>query len=1059
MAIRTEGFRTYSELQYRECVDSISHALVDMSEEEREAFFLMLEAEDIEMEGLTRGLEYDREIVDIVTWLKDPYYMGEVTQSIFGVWQDDLIELFASKQYNSAMIIGSLGCVDEATKIITKEGIKKVGDIAYSNRSVLSFDGLNPVYRPSIGPFPKGKGDLYRVVTEHSEFVAFGSHLVFCDDYKYRSLDQLKRGDVLFWHSSVASLFLQDSNEGLCQKEFPLDVRNFVRRVVDSLESYLKYFHQYDRQPHGVVNNDLDEFPSLIGALKYALSSCSEDILQKGVQTEQERAHNHHGQLFFHLSKMDSFLHMMIPSLFEGADFLSEIFSQISLRLGLSQRFLEKSEYHQTIQQFCFLVLLLGVVDNDSFYHRFSYEEDCIRQRISELYGENCLSLLQFLYKTGFHQQVKEFFLSVDQIRTSSTSKVKIKDIKLEKRNEWYWDIRVADTNNYFHDGGFVSHNSGKSTFGHLVLIRMMYEISCLRNPQQTYGLAPGSEIVICNLAPIKETARKVVVEGVMSKIKQSPYFMNEYRPLHRDNKDLTNIKSYEINFPKKISLVAGSSTDTTFIGLNVIGGVVEELNFFKSDPKYMAKKKKSDRWGEFSKAGKIYDGIQRRINSRFMKRGKLPGILVGVSSKTTDDAITARFIKDAIKKKDTRMFVRDRSILDVRKDSFSDETFQVLVGNQHYKSRIIDDDFDLSQIDDPKLINIPVDLKPDFEADISSALRDMAGISTLAMDTFFGDTEKVYQCIDQSREHPFVCWACEDPGCWDSRSHYRIDWKKLAKRLDDGEWEPLINPNRPRVIHLDPALTGDAFGFAMSHIAGVQKVLVSQINEETNTLEQYEEFLPVYQVDFMLKIVGDKSNEILFKNVRQLIYRLSEHGFQISKVTTDKFQSREMIQQLESQGYTAENLSVDEDIEPYKLFRRAVYDGRVSYYKYDPLTEEMVKLEDMGSKIDHTSGNSKDIADAVCGSLWSLYLEGDFNVEELPASKGISESPTKEKDPDDFGDVGVEQDVAGRPRYIKPAKSEKQELKPSYKRIDSEGNESDIEGSIFDTDYLLMRG
>lgn len=596
------------------------------------------------------------------------------------------------------------------------------------------------------------------------------------------------------------------------------------------------------------------------------------------------------------------------------------------------------------------------------------------------------------------------------------------------------------------------SLGSGKSTFAHFAIARMIYEISCLRDPQRTYGLSPGSEIVFVNLAPVKETARKVLFEGVLSKINQSPYFMNEYSPMNKRSKDLYNFKSYDVKFPKCISLVSGSSADSSFIGLNVIGGVIDELNFFHADPKYLALKKKTERWGEFSKAGKLFDAIMRRMKSRFLRRGRLPGILIGTSSKTTEASLTSRLINDAIAKKDSTMFVRDRAIIDVKASSFSEKKFKVLVGNAFYHSRILKENEDLSEIDSPRVLEIPEDLRVDFENDINAALRDLAGIETLAIDLFFANTEKIHLCIDHLRKHPFRCWAMEDNGWWDSKSTYTIDWKTIAKKTDSGDWIPKINPDRPRFVHLDPALTGDAFGLSIVHVAGYQKVERKVPDRD----EMYEETLPVFVVDFLLKVAGSKDDEILFKNVRQIIYQFSEHGFQISKVTSDKFQSREMLQQLESQGYTTDIISVDEDVEPYSHFRRVVYDKRISYYSYSSLLDEMTKLESAGGKVDHPKGGAKDLSDALCGALWSLYLDGNYGEVILP-QKGISESGEAESFDENFSEIAKRETALGA-AFVKPDKA-KQAIKPSYKKVKANGAQQDVDGSIFDMDIFLERG
>jgi hypothetical protein len=67
----------------------------------------------------------------------------------------------------------------------------------------LSWKENSFVWAKGSASFPKGKDDLYRVVHERGEFVAHGSHLVFCSDRKYRRVDELEALGIYALHSPV----------------------------------------------------------------------------------------------------------------------------------------------------------------------------------------------------------------------------------------------------------------------------------------------------------------------------------------------------------------------------------------------------------------------------------------------------------------------------------------------------------------------------------------------------------------------------------------------------------------------------------------------------------------------------------------------------------------------------------------------------------------------------------------------------------------------------------------------------------------------------------------
>lgn len=599
------------------------------------------------------------------------------------------------------------------------------------------------------------------------------------------------------------------------------------------------------------------------------------------------------------------------------------------------------------------------------------------------------------------------------------------------------------------------STGSGKSFFSHLLILRMIYEVSCLKDPARFYGLATGSVIGFCTLASSAETARRVVFEGIKAKLQEIPYFRDEFK-LQRDTKD-------ELVFPKNIMVIAGSSTDTSIIGMNIFGGIIDEGNFFKTGSNTVNMSSVM-RQRNYDKVHRLYTAISRRIKSRFSRDGRVPGVLCVLSSKTTTDSFTERIIAKAQAEQDETVMVRDYSIVDVKREMYSKETFKVLVGNESIPSRILAAGEDLTQI--PKkcfIVDVPEDLRKEFEESINEALRDLLGISTMAMSSFMSRVDLVDQIVDKTRQHPFMCAVMPNPTEWDSRSVYRMLWSKIARRRDNGEWEPTFNPHAPRMIHLDPASTGDAFGLAMGHISHEVVGSVTESGEE--------ERLPFFWIDFVLRIKGSKGDEVLFRNVRKLIYDFSEHGFHISKITTDTYQSREMIQALTEKGYKAEFLSVDTSKEPYKYLRGVVYDGRVKTYDCPVLLDELKSLEENPQKIDHPPNHGKDLADAVCGLITNLA--GAKRQPNLPQI-GISENPGSSrfkqgivKHPDPFVPI-EEQDPDIKPEVERAAEQQKvyvkkkpaQSLPPKYVKRTTDGKEKDLrQAAVFDPGDFFVVG
>lgn len=606
------------------------------------------------------------------------------------------------------------------------------------------------------------------------------------------------------------------------------------------------------------------------------------------------------------------------------------------------------------------------------------------------------------------------------------------------------------------------STGTGKSFFSHLVILRMIYEASCLKDPARSYGLASGSVIGFCTIASSKETARRVVFEGISAKMRESYYF-REVFSAKRETKD-------EIVFPKNLQIIAGSSTDTSIIGMNIFGGIFDEGNFVRTSSTYgnSAMVSSHVRARNYQKAMRLYTSVVRRMKSRFNRNGKLPGILCVLSSKTTNDSFTENIINKAIADDERAMFVRDRSLVDVKRDQFSKETFKVLVGSESYPSRILADDEDLTQFDRTALIiDVPVDLRQDFENNMDEALRDLMGVSTVAISSFMSRVDKVEQARDTTRSHPFICPLYSQTSEWDSRLPYRIQWSKIARQRENGDWEPLLHPERPRFVGLDPASTGDAYGLAIGHAGDPEPVLRDGADGA-----EVVEMLPKVITDFVLRIKGRPGEEVLYKNVRKLLYEFAAHGFHLLLTSTDTYQSREMIQALEAQGYKAELFSVDTSKDPYRLLRSLIYDGRFSCYDYPVLFHELKGLEEGPAKIDHRPDSSKDVADAVCQMTWQVIKHSNGRQPNLP-ERGMSVPPpgtiVRNLDPSvaadmaeaaaeraRSGDTGPEpQPDEGRVRQIPRS------LPPSYNRRRSDGRVEDMrqKSAVFDPEEYIVRG
>jgi len=522
----------------------------------------------------------------------------------------------------------------------------------------------------------------------------------------------------------------------------------------------------------------------------------------------------------------------------------------------------------------------------------------------------------------------------------------------------------------------------GKSFFSTTAMTYVLYQMSCLKNPQRAYGIDIGSHIYVAMISVTERVAKRVVINELIGKIRHSSYFKE-----HFPSKEAPS--QLEVRFPNNIQVVAGSTTSSAMIGLNVFSGLIDESSF-------LGESKQLDRLGRevlVDQGEAIYKSIIRRMKSRFQRVGRLPGVLILASSKERPAAFIEKRVKQAKETDDPMVFVREYATWDVHPaEKFSGKFFKVVVGNERVASRVIsgeDSEEEQRYRDlDLQIVSVPEDYRNDFLADIDGALRDIAGVATDVISQYMNRTEKVYDSQDDTLLNPI---GYEDGGealeSWVANTPLPIQWHIVAKqyqrRLPGGyeepAWRPKRHPGAVRYVHIDPSLTADSSGICIAHIAGWTEVV-----RRDAAGDEYNELAPRIETDLVLQVVPPPGDEIMLSDLRGIIYQFIEHGFQIGYVSLDSFQSVDTIQQLKKHGIEAEVVSVDRTSEPYDVLKAAMYEDRFRMSRHEIALREFRTLQRVPSgrgrvKIDHPKRNpdgspgSKDVADAVAGVVYSL--------------------------------------------------------------------------------------
>lgn len=499
----------------------------------------------------------------------------------------------------------------------------------------------------------------------------------------------------------------------------------------------------------------------------------------------------------------------------------------------------------------------------------------------------------------------------------------------------------------------------GKTTVASIVLPYLVHWCLCLKDPQDFFGLLPGSRIAFMQMSTSEGQAKEVIFGDIKARILHSKWF-KKYPP----DPKFTN----QFRFERDIWILPGDSQETTFEGYNILGGILDEADSHK----VTAKK-------DYAVQG--YETIFNRMSSRFEDRGFL--LVIGQMKSSTGFA--ARKFKEL--SDDPEAYAVRLAIWDSRGDEYYackevgphplDSTVPAgtVCGKTHkfaydtHRQQIIPQAIATTPgFSNSNLLWVPEVYRKQFETNPQKALKDLAGMPPAVGSPFIALAHKIHDARDR--------WVVKHG----DRSPVDPDGRIAA-------WFR-ANETLKRAAHVDIAYAeeGDGLGIAMGHVPHMI---------ETDDGERK----PYIEIDCLIRLTAPAGGEIQLSTMRHYLYSLKGFGFKLESVTLDGFQSQDTIQQLQRRRFLADYLSIDRQILPYHDLREAIYEDRISFPPYmvvyrpgetelvEILVKELTELVDNGAKVDHPDKGSKDVADAVAGVTFALM--GDRRYHKNVTSLG----------------------------------------------------------------------
>ena len=469
-----------------------------------------------------------------------------------------------------------------------------------------------------------------------------------------------------------------------------------------------------------------------------------------------------------------------------------------------------------------------------------------------------------------------------------------------------------------------LGKGSGKDYCSTISVAYIVYLLLCLKDPATYYGKPPGDSIDIINIAINSQQANNVFFKGFKTRIDKSPWFTGKYEP-----------KASEMKFDKAITVHSGHSEREAWEGYNVIVIILDEISGFATENTTGHEQAKT--------GGAIYDMYRASVDSRFPDFGKV--ILLSFP-RYKNDYIQTRYesvIADKTIEIKEHTFKLDEAIEDGNSSNEFTVEWEEDVINAYKFPKVFALRRPTWEINPTRSID---DFKIAFYKNPIDALSRFACMPPDAVDAFFRSREKIETCFSGTNGV-------------DSTGRFFESFKPQ----EDKEY----------YVHVDLAQKHDHCAVALAHVD--KWVTLSTFND-------HEVINPFVVVDAVRWWTPTADKTVEFKDVKNYILELRSRGFRIKKVTFDRWNSFDIMNELKSLGMNSETLSVAK--KHYEDMQMLVAEERIYGPRIDLLVDELLQLRIIRDKVDHPRKGSKDLADAVCGAIYNSILNTSRGTREI---------------------------------------------------------------------------
>jgi len=538
-----------------------------------------------------------------------------------------------------------------------------------------------------------------------------------------------------------------------------------------------------------------------------------------------------------------------------------------------------------------------------------------------------------------------------------------------------YWKDSIIE---YFNgdERAFIfsgSSRAGKSYAAAFVIIRFIYELSCIKNFPGLFGLSPTTLPKGFYFSFSSAGADVTGIQRLLRILDQIPYF--NYASTRR-----RPVQSF-VSFPY-IEIYGGSKA-THSLGSDLLFAIFDEANERSNVAKSQALQDAANLWME----------IRMRSELTYSINGKWGGMAGIISTAGKTSSFVDLELEKA--KKHGRYFLREAAVYDVRPSSYSKERFSVFPGGSGISSFIVDSPspevvqavnglgMSVQQFVAEKssvLVHPPVSLKHFYDEDIDVALQNLSGLTRTGSSLFISNKVWIKNMFDSSLKYPT-----------------RLIFKDGLPLLG------LYDSTLPEEI-VDEDMLNETYNGQSVYIS----VDLSRDNDPTGfSAIFYDEDERKIKPVLITPIYLDKSkvgNEIDPAKVMGLITHLYRLGVTIKKVTADGFQSDYLITRckLLLGNDKVDRFSADKSLVAHITLLNFM---KLKMYRLYPLPRLQYELENLfydklSGKVDHPPNSDpsnpiyfKDCTDALACSSHQLAIYENLSYEDLMVTMEVEKA------------------------------------------------------------------